>query len=355
MAEAFAHTAEYDSMIAEYFSRQLPATSESSTEPFPEELRLALRRVDVLRYGENPHQRAALYADAVAAAPGGSLVTAKQLAGKELSYNNLLDLDSALALARSLSDAATVVIKHNNPCGAASALTLAEATNNALEGDPLSAFGSILGMNRPVDMATAERLAAPGLFIEAIVAPGFAPEALELLTTRPKWHKSVRLMQVDSLDLSPGQRSYRFIEGGLLVQDADVDPDPIDQWRVVTQAAPTDAQYDDLRFAWAVVRHVKSNAIVLAQGRAVCGVGAGQMSRVDSVDIAVAKAGDRARGSAMASDAFFPFADSIDKAQAAGVAAVVQPGGSRGDDQVIEACNRHGLAMVFTGRRHFKH
>ena len=355
MAEAFAHTAEYDSMIAEYFSRQLPATSESSTEPFPEELRLALRRIDVLRYGENPHQRAALYADAVAAAPGGSLVTAKQLAGKELSYNNLLDLDSALALARSLSDAATVVIKHNNPCGAASALTLAEATNNALEGDPLSAFGSILGMNRPVDMATAERLAAPGLFIEAIVAPGFAPEALELLTTRPKWHKSVRLMQVDSLDLSPGQRSYRFIEGGLLVQDADVDPDPIDQWRVVTQAAPTDAQYDDLRFAWAVVRHVKSNAIVLAQGRAVCGVGAGQMSRVDSVDIAVTKAGDRARGSVMASDAFFPFADSIDKAQAAGVAAVVQPGGSRGDDQVIEACNRHGLSMVFTGRRHFKH
>jgi len=353
MAEAFAYTADYDRVIADYFAQEPSDAQEASTELFPDDLRLAMRRGDSLRYGENPHQRAALYRDP--AASGGSLVTAKQLAGKELSYNNLLDLDSALALARSLPDAAAVVIKHNNPCGAASAETLAEATSNALEGDPLSAFGSILGMNRPVDLATAERLAAPGLFIEAIVAPGFAPEALELLTTRPKWHKSVRLMQVDSLDVPPGHRNYRFIEGGLLVQDADVEPDLIDQWRVVTHTAPSDAQYNDLRFAWAVVRHVKSNAIVLAAGRAVCGVGAGQMSRVDSVDLAVAKAGDRARGSVMASDAFFPFADSIDKAKSAGVAAIVQPGGSRNDDEVIAACNRHGLAMVFTGRRHFKH
>jgi phosphoribosylaminoimidazolecarboxamide formyltransferase/IMP cyclohydrolase len=306
-----------------------------------------------LRYGENPHQHAALYQHI--GFDGPSLVHARQLNGKELSYNNLLDLDSALAIARSLPDAAAVVIKHNNPCGAASAGTLSEAAQKAMEGDPVSAFGSVLGMNQEVDGDTAEVLTAPGLFIEAIVAPEFTPAALEILTTKPKWRKNVRLMQVGKLTGPPAGRQLRFLEGGVLVQDADADPDNEQEWRVVTEAAPSDAVMDDLRFAWAAVRHVKSNAIVLGRNRSLIGVGAGQMSRVDSVEIAIRKAGDRAKGSVLASDAFFPFPDSIHLASEAGVAAIAQPGGSRGDDAVIAACNECKIPMVFTGRRHFKH
>lgn len=354
--EAFDHTARYDRAIADYFARTAAAPAPPTTPAayeLPETLRLEMRRKEVLRYGENPHQRAALYAET--SAGGGNLVSARQRSGKELSYNNLLDLDSGLALVRSLPDAAAVVIKHNNPCGAASADALAVAARRALDGDPLSAFGSVLAFNRPLDAATAEVLIEPGRFIEAIAAPGYSPEAFELLTTRPKWKANVRLMEIGPIGPEPPRWDYRRLAGGLLVQEADLAADPEGDWKVVTRRSPTDAELRDLRFAWAVVRHVKSNAIVLAKQQMLLGVGAGQMSRVDSVQIALSKAGDKAAGAALGSDAFFPFADSIDAAAAAGVTSLIQPGGSRNDDEVIAACDAHNLAMIFTGRRHFKH
>ncbi len=346
-AEAFAHTAKYDQAIAAYFAGQ---TAEG---PFPGTFNMALKRKMVLRYGENPHQQAALYAEPNTS--GANLVSAKQLSGKELSYNNLLDLDSALEIARNFADPAVAVLKHNNPCGAAVADSLAEATRKGMAGDPLSAFGSVLGMNRPVDAASAEVLAEPGLFIEAIVAPDFEPEALKILTTKPKWKANVRLMKVGQLEERTGGWAYRHIDGGLLMQEADILPDPEEDWKVVTETKPTDAQMADLRFAWAIVRHVKSNAIVLCKDRMLLGTGAGQMSRVDSTEISIKKAGDRVAGSVLGSDAFFPFPDSIEAAAAAGVVAIIEPGGSRKDDDVIAACNKHGLPMIFTGRRHFRH
>jgi phosphoribosylaminoimidazolecarboxamide formyltransferase/IMP cyclohydrolase len=346
-AEAFAHTARYDQAIAAFFA------GETAEGEFPGTFTPSFGRKAVLRYGENPHQQAALYAAAKPA--GANVVSAIQLHGKELSYNNYLDLESALEIARSFADPAVSVIKHNNPCGAAVAGTLAEALRKGLAGDPLSAFGSVLGMNRDVDAATAEVLTEPGLFIEAIVAPDFDAEAVEILTTRPKWKASVRLMKVGDLTGDRRRWAYRCLDGGLLMQEADVLPDPEDQWKVVTESKPDDAQMADLRFAWQIVRHVKSNAIVLCKDRMLLGAGAGQMSRVDSTEIAIKKAGDRAAGSVLGSDAFFPFPDSIAAAAAAGVAALIQPGGSKGDEAVIAACNQHGLPMIFTGRRHFKH
>jgi len=316
-------------------------------------LHLALKRQTELRYGENAHQRGAVYADA--SARGTSLVAARQLNGKELSYNNLLDLDSALAVVLPLAEPAASVIKHNNPCGAATARTLADAAQKALGGDPQSAFGGVLAFNRPIDAATAEILAAPGLFIEAIVAPDFEPAALQILTTKPKWKANVRLLAAGPLDAPPTAIGLRQIEGGMLVQETDTAADPEAEWKVVTQRSPDDALLADLRFGWAVVRHVKSNAIALAKGTALVGCGAGQMSRVDSVEIAIQKAGPRAKGAILASDAFFPFPDSIHRAAAAGIAAIIQPGGSVRDDEVIAAANEHGIPMIFTGRRHFRH
>jgi phosphoribosylaminoimidazolecarboxamide formyltransferase/IMP cyclohydrolase len=213
----------------------------------------------------------------------------------------------------------------------------------------------VLGFNRVVDAETAEVLAEPGRFVEAIVAPDFESSALEILATKPKWKANVRLMKVGPLDQPSAHWQLRQIEGGMLVQQSDADPDPESEWKVVTQSQPKVEQWDDLRFAWAIVRHVKSNAIVVAANRSLLGVGAGQMSRVDSVEIAIKKAGDRIRGSVLASDAFFPFADSIQQAAAAGVSAIIQPGGSRRDDDVIAACNEQRIPMIFTGRRHFKH
>jgi phosphoribosylaminoimidazolecarboxamide formyltransferase/IMP cyclohydrolase len=320
---------------------------------FPPERTLHMIRAAGLRYGENPHQEAALYK--MRNAGPDSLVDADQLHGKELSYNNLLDLDSALAVARSLQRPGVAVIKHNNPCGAATAATLAEAMRRAWEGDPVSAFGSVLGFNAPVDAAAAEFLAEPDRFVEAIIAPDFTPEAFEILTTKPKWKASVRLLKVGAVEPGRGALELRQISGGMLAQTADDLPDDETEWKVVTDVKPKDDQLDVLRFAWAVCRHVKSNAIVLAKDGAVVGVGAGQMSRVDAVEIAIKKAGAGARGAALASDAFFPFDDSIHQAAAAGVAAIIQPGGSRRDDEVIAACNQLGLPMVFTGRRHFRH
>jgi phosphoribosylaminoimidazolecarboxamide formyltransferase/IMP cyclohydrolase len=345
--EAFAHTGRYDTAIGNYFARQI------SPSEFPETLTVGLVRKAVLRYGENPHQKAALYAQAKPVS--GSLVSAVQLHGKELSYNNLMDLDSALSIVRGLKKPAASVIKHNNPCGAAAADTLAAALRNAMAGDPLSAFGSVLGLNRVMDAATAEVLAEPGLFVEAIVAPDFEPAAFEILTTRPRWKANVRLMKVGDLTGPQDPWAYRFIEGGTLMQESDTLEDPENEWKVVTDKAPTAAEMDDLRFAWTLVRYVKSNAITVSKNGMLLGAGAGQMSRIDSVDIAIKKAGDRVAGAALGSDAFFPFPDSIEAAAAAGITAIIQPGGSKGDANVITACNQHGLAMIFTNRRHFKH
>jgi phosphoribosylaminoimidazolecarboxamide formyltransferase / IMP cyclohydrolase len=370
---AFAHTAEYDAAIAAYFARlavggrsgtieekgRAPAAagdgigySVSSTE-YPQELATILRLKETLRYGENPHQTAALYLSDDASRH--ALTRAEQLHGKELSYNNLLDLDSALSIARSLPVPGVAVLKHNNPCGAATAATIGEAMQCAWNGDPLSAFGSVLGFNAPVDAAAAEFLAGPDRFVEAIIAPDFTPEAFEILTTKPKWKANVRLLKVGAIEPGRGAIELRQISGGMLCQTADDLPDDESEWNVVADAKPTEAQMADLRFAWAVCRHVKSNAIVLAKEGSLIGVGAGQMSRVDSVELAIDKAGERAGGSVLASDAFFPFDDSIHRAAAAGIAAIIQPGGSRRDEDVIAACNRHRLPMIFTGRRHFRH
>ncbi len=345
---AFAHTAAYDAAIADYFARQLEAG-----EQFPRTLRVQLTRRATLRYGENPHQQGAYYA--LSSAAPNSLVHARQLHGKELSYNNLLDLDAALRLARLLPSPGVAVLKHNNPCGAATATTVGEAIRKAWEGDPVSAFGSILGFNVAVDGEAADYLAEPGKFVEAIVAPSFTPEAIEILTTKPRWKANVRLLETGSLDFQAGRLELRSIDGGYLAQTADDQGDETAEWQVVTEQAPSDSQMADLRFAWEVCRHVKSNAIVLVSQGMLLGAGAGQMSRVDSVNLAIAKAGERAAGSVLASDAFFPFDDSIHLAAQAGVAAIIQPGGSVRDSEVISACHQHQIPMIFTGRRHFRH
>jgi phosphoribosylaminoimidazolecarboxamide formyltransferase/IMP cyclohydrolase len=345
--DAFTMTGNYDNAIAQYFVERI------AKEEFPSVMSLKLKRSDVLRYGENPHQQAAVYVDTRSKA--ASVVSARQLNGKELSYNNLLDLDSALSLVRAFSMPAVSVIKHNNPCGAAVDEQISNALRKAMEGDPLSAFGSVIGLNRPVDLASAEMLATPGLFVEAIVAPSFDADALEVLTKKPKWGANVRLLHVGSLDVPPSRWNLRPLEGGALLQETDTLVDPEDQWTVVTEKKPEPDVWDDIRFGWEIVRHVKSNAIVLAKEGMLLGAGAGQMSRVDSVEIAMKKAGDRISGSVLASDAFFPFPDSIDKIAEYGIRAVIQPGGSRGDESVIEACNKYGIPMIFTGRRHFRH
>lgn len=353
---AYAHTGAYDTAIAQYFARaagRSPSTEQPTAAELPEQVTLKLHREAILRYGENPHQTAALYQRDDA--PPSSLVRAEQLHGKELSYNNLLDLDAALAIARSLPRPGVAVLKHNNPCGAASAATIGEAMQAAWEGDPLSAFGSVLGFNVPVDDAAAAFLAEPDRFVEAIIAPGFTAEAFEILTTRPKWKANVRLLKVGEITAGRGALELRQISGGMLGQTADDLPDDPGEWKVVTKAQPTPMQRLELEFAWSVCRHVKSNAIVLVRNRSLVGVGAGQMSRVDSVEISIHKAGPRARGAALASDAFFPFDDSIHRAAEAGIAAIIQPGGSRRDEEVIAACDKHELPMIFTGRRHFRH
>ncbi|MCG8450474.1 MAG: bifunctional phosphoribosylaminoimidazolecarboxamide formyltransferase/IMP cyclohydrolase [Pirellulales bacterium] len=344
---AFARTAAYDTAIAEYFAKL------ESDEVSPARVMLQLERRATLRYGENPHQTATLYTSPTAGPH--SLVNAEQLNGKELSYNNLLDLDAALAIARSLPTPGVAVLKHNNPCGAATADSLGEAVGKAWEGDPVSAFGSVLGVNVPVDARMAEFLAEPGRFVEAIVAPDFTAEALEILTTKPKWKNNVRLLRVGQIEPGQARAQFRQIDGGMLCQAADDLDDDSSAWQVVTEAQPSGAVQSDLEFAWSVCRHVKSNAIVLAKSGLLVGVGAGQMSRVDSVEIAIRKAGSQAAGSVLASDAFFPFDDSIHAAAEAGIVAVIQPGGSRRDDEVIAACNKHGLPMIFTGCRHFRH
>ncbi len=356
---AFTKTAKYDAAIAEYFNK-IKAENESAEQAdateddWSDSLKLSFQKKATLRYGENPHQRAAFYVEENAAS--ATVARAKQLNGKELSYNNLLDLDAAFNLVSEFDAPAVSINKHNNPCGCAIHENLATAFLNAYAGDPVSAFGSIIGINRVVDAETAEKMCEPGRFIEAVIAPGFDEEAFKIFTTVPKWKKNVRLMQC-AIPSAADRKGfdYRRVSGGLLVQDSDTLPDPEEDWKVVTDRQPSEQEMIDLRFAWLVCKHVKSNAIVFAKDGMVTGVGAGQMSRLDSAEIAAKKSDGRCRGGVVASDAFFPFRDGIDQAAAAGIVAAIQPGGSRKDDEVIQAANEHGMTMIFTGRRHFRH
>jgi phosphoribosylaminoimidazolecarboxamide formyltransferase/IMP cyclohydrolase len=348
-ARAFAHVAEYDALIADWFRRYDPNGA------LPETLTPTFRLAQRLRYGENPHQRAAFYREPFA--PEGCIATAEQLWGKELSYNNLLDADAALELVREFHEPACAIIKHTNPCGVALGASLVEAFLRALEADPVSAFGGIVACNRPIDREAAEAMVAPGTFFEVILAPEFAPDALPIFQERKGWGQSVRLLRTGQL-LPPDQmRGYalRSLTGGVLYTERDtLDWNP-DALQVVTERIPTESEWRDLHFAWRVVKHVKSNAIVVAKEGVVWGVGAGQMNRVGSVRLALEQAGERAHGAVLASDAFFPFSDSIELAARAGIRAIVQPGGSKRDAEVIAAANELGVAMVFTGIRHFRH
>jgi phosphoribosylaminoimidazolecarboxamide formyltransferase/IMP cyclohydrolase len=352
-AAAFARTAAYDQAISQYFAKRLAGGD------WPQHLNLQFDKRMSLRYGENPHQKAAFYIEPGLVHP--CVAGAEVLHGKELSYNNLLDLDSALNLVREFAQPAAVVIKHNNPCGAAAATALVDAFRKAYEGDPLSAYGGILGFNREIDEATAHEITEPNRFVECVIGPGYSDAAFQLLTTRPSWKKNVRLLRVGKLDAAgtamktSAALDFRRIDGGLLAQTRDLSADDFANLKVATKRAPTEQEMRDLRFAWLVCKHVKSNAIVLAKGEMLVGAGVGQMSRVDSVHLAVRKSAGRCQGSVLASDAFFPFRDNIDEAARAGVTAIIQPGGSMRDQDSIDACNEHGLAMVLTVVRHFRH
>jgi phosphoribosylaminoimidazolecarboxamide formyltransferase/IMP cyclohydrolase len=347
-AKAFAHTAAYDAAISGYLSMREP---DGSRARFPRYLTLPLERAYGLRYGENPHQAGAFYVERDAAA--GSIARAESLGagGKELSFNNLVDVDAALDAVREFDRPAAVVVKHTNPCGVAVADSLADAYRAAREADALSAFGGIVALNREVDEATARVLAET--FVECIVAPAFVPAALDTLRAK----KNLRLLATKGwLGPEHAALTYKRVGGGLVVQDRDATAaGEVSRGTVVTKRAPTQEELQSLEFAWRVCKHVKSNAIVLARGEVTVGVGAGQMSRVVSVQIACEKAGDKARGSVLASDAFFPFPDGVEAGARAGVTAVAQPGGSVKDVDVVAAADALGLAMVMTGVRHFRH
>lgn len=342
--EAFAHTARYDALIAGYFSDFVVKKSGEEV-GLPATLSPVLRKISDLRYGENPHQKAAFYR--VEGASG--LPDMKQLHGKEISYNNVMDLEAAWRISRGFDRAGAVVIKHTNPCGAAVGASISEAYQKAYDADPVSAFGSIIGLNRKVDLATAEAISKT--FVEAVIAPGFEPAALEMLSAKP----SIRLMLLDNFQTFGSGLMYRDVSGGFLVQAGDDVSLSSADVTVVSKVQPTDLEMAELLFAFALVRHVKSNAIVVCRDGRTLGVGAGQMSRIDSVEIALKKSGSLAAGAVMASDAFFPFKDSVELAAAAGVKAIIQPGGSMRDQESIDACDAHGLVMVFTGTRHFLH
>ena len=340
-AEAFAYTARYDTAITRWFGEK--------ADDFPPLYVRAYERVTDLRYGENPHQRAAYYAQV------GSrkhlLSHVQQHHGKELSFNNLLDLDAARKIVDDFSDSACVIVKHNNPCGAALGETPLQAYERAFATDPLSAFGGVIAFNRPVDEATAHKLSEQ--FVEVLFAPGYDAAAMEVLTQKP----SIRILEDNEPDVAPAaEPDIKQVLGGLLVQDRDVEFLDRTEMEVATARAPTDDEWRDLLFAWQICRHVRSNAIVLAMNGATVGIGAGQMSRVDSVRLAVDKARvESLQGAVLASDAFFPFSDGPEIAIGAGITAIIQPGGSRNDPQVREAADAAGIAMVFTSRRHFRH
>lgn len=345
MRKAFAHTAAYDASISEYLSQQ-------AKEPFPSELSLTFEKAQELRYGENPHQRAAFYRDR-SASKGPTVAFSKVLQGKELSYNNLLDLDAALRLVLEFPDRPTaVVIKHNTPSGVAQGDSLEKAYRTARAIDEVSAFGGIVALNRPVTEEVAKALAET--FLEAVIAPTYDARSREVLAAK----KNLRLLEAGEA-LGQGATPHpavevRSVSGGVLVQDRDAD-EPSIELKVVSKRAPSEAELAALKFAWKVCKHVKSNAIVFANGKRMLAAGGGQTSRVDSAKIAVARGGEALKGSAVASDAFFPFRDALDECARAGATCVVHPGGSVRDAEVIAAADEHGMAMVLTGVRHFRH
>ena len=350
--KAFAHTAQYDAVIAAYLSRDQPPWSAGAEEKgaaFPEALTLSFGKTLDLRYGENPHQAAALYSDRLGT--GLSLAKAQQLQGRALSYTNLLDVNAALGMALEFPETpACCIIKHTNPCGIGLGATLVEAFERARAGDPVSAYGGIISVNRPLDETVVR--AMRGLLVEAIIAPGYTTEALSGLQRR----ENLRLLALPELSkLDPAPYEFRSIMGGLLLQARDAESWDTAKLRVVSARQPTSEEWQALEFAWRVSKHVKSNAIVLARAGQTVGIGAGQMSRVDSVKLAVMKALLPTAGSVLASDAFFPFRDGVDEAAKARVTAIAHPGGSIRDEEVAQAANEHGMAMVLTGVRHFKH
>lgn len=342
-AKVFRHTAAYDALISDYLSKV-------TGDPLPERYTVTYEKIQNLRYGENPHQKAAFYRKPLAAAD--TLTGAEQLHGKELSYNNINDANAALQIVKEFDEPAVVAVKHMNPCGVGVGASVLEAYQKAYEADPVSIFGGIVAANRIIDADTAMLLKE--IFLEIILAPGFTDEALEILTKK----KNIRLLKLGGLELG-ASRSSQFvvtsIDGGMVVQESDVHSLKESDLTVVTDRKPTEAELKQLLFGWKVVKHVKSNAIVLAKDDMTIGVGAGQMNRVGAAKIAIEQAGDKVKGSVLASDAFFPMGDTVEAAAKAGVTAIIQPGGSVKDEESIKVANEYGIAMVFTGVRHFKH
>ncbi len=339
-AKAFHHVSVYDTAVADY----LTATSEADS--LPDKLTLSLKKVAVLRYGENPHQQGGLYV--LGDGPTGGVAGARQLHGREVSFNNLMDADAAWRTVSDFAEPTAAVVKHANPCGLASHEDQAEAYRRAYEGDSVSAFGGIVGYNRTVTAATAAAMGP--VFYEVVVAPGYEPEALKILRKK----RNLRLLAVERTGGAPSY-DLRPISGGLLVQTLGAATEGPAEWKTVTNRAPSDAELRDLAFAWKAAKHIKSNAIVFAKDRTLVGMGAGQPNRVVSVHLARRTAGDKSRESVLASDAFFPFPDNIELAAEAGITAIVQPGGSIRDNEVIDAANQSNMAMVFTGVRNFRH
>lgn len=339
-AKVFRHTAAYDSLIADYLTR------ETTPDEYPNRLTLTYERIQTLRYGENPHQSAAFYREPNARV---GLPAAEQLNGKALSYNNINDANAAWGMVNEFSAPAAVAVKHTNPCGVAIGNHILEAYEKAYDADPVSIFGGIVALNQTVDQETAARMHE--IFLEIILAPDFTPQALDILRKK----KNLRLLRMPQEKASGSYRKLQSVQGGLLIQEEDELELRQDMCEVPTAISPTDSEWEQLMFAWRVVKHVKSNAIVLVKDQQTVGIGAGQMNRVGAAKIALEQAGDKAKGAVLASDAFFPMPDTMEIAAAAGVSAIIQPGGSKRDQDSIDVCNNHGMSMVLTGVRHFKH
>lgn len=339
-AKVFRHTANYDATIAGYFNKQTDAQ-------FPENLTFTYEKVQELRYGENPHQQAAFYKDANV--KGVSLANGEQLHGKELSYNNIQDANAALEIVSEYEKPAAVAVKHMNPCGIGLADDISGAFNRTYEADPISIFGGIIACNREIDETTAKQMSE--IFLEIVIAPNFTDEALAILTEK----KNIRLIKMDVNDEEATALELKSVKGGLLIQTNDDGKVTAKDLETVTERKPTAEEIENLLFAWNAVKHVKSNAIVLAKDNQTIGIGAGQMNRIGAANIAIEQAGDKAEGAVLASDAFFPMPDTVEAAAKAGVTAVIQPGGSKRDQDSIDVCNEYGIAMVTTNMRHFKH
>ncbi|MCC2250327.1 MAG: bifunctional phosphoribosylaminoimidazolecarboxamide formyltransferase/IMP cyclohydrolase [Bacillota bacterium] len=339
-AKVFRHTANYDALIARYFT-------EETGEDFPETYTITYEKAQTLRYGENPHQSAAFYKRSIPVK--GSLATAEQLHGKELSYNNIQDANAALEILAEYTEPAAVAVKHMNPCGIGVAHTIDTAFQRAYDADPISIFGGIVACNQVIDQLTAEKLSK--IFLEIVIAPGYTEEALALLTVK----KNIRLLKLHVEPAEEVGHTFTSVNGGMLIQTKDNGRINPDELTIATTREPTEKELADLLFAWKAVKHVKSNAIVLAKEKRTVGVGAGQMNRIGAASIAIEQAAEHAQGAVMASDAFFPMPDTVEAAAKAGITAIIQPGGSKRDQDSIDVCNEYGIAMVYTGMRHFKH